>query len=429
MLMGRYVIADIEATGLGPERQMIEIALITVEDGKIIDVFETLLNPLVPLPKHIYDLTLITQRELELAPKFYEVAERVQRILRGAIFVSHNVAFDWPMLASAFELMGENIKLKTLCTLQMSQDLIPGLKGYSLEEMAKFFRIKLQVRHRALPDARACLDLFRELMELKIDSRPDRPLIFLPQHESFLKEVPHQAGILTLKDEHGKMLRLETCQNLSSTFSEILSVRPKNRTLLETCISVEWEVTGTALIAAFKCAKKKSPRWRWMITLGAEENGQMYFQKEAFKPDGRGKWFFESHSQVQNKLHDLRTQLPQQKFAWREGGASKEEILEHNQTVDRLLKETRFPTENLLLWGPGRTPGEWAYVLVRQGNLIGWGFDSRAPEVVLIRPDSIVRKRFGKIPTEKLLAIRYLQEHREDRFKKDQWRELKEKEC
>lgn len=429
MLMGRYVIADIEATGLGPERQMIEIALITIDDGKIVDVYETLLNPLIPLPKHIYDLTLISPRELEVAPKFYEVAEQIERRLRGSVFVSHNVAFDWAMLESAFHLMGEEIRLKTLCTLQMSQDLIPGLKGYSLEEMAKFFRIKLQVRHRALPDARACLDLFRELMELKTDTRPDRPLIFLPQHESFLKEIPHQAGILKLKDENGKILRIETCHDLHSTLTLILSVAPKNRELLETCMTVDWEVTGTALIAAFRCAKKKSPRWRWMITVGTNENGQLFFQKEAFRPDGRGKWFFQGHREAQDKFRDLNTQLPKQRFAWREGGPSKEEILEHNKEIERLLKETRFPSENLLLWGPGRTPGEWAYVLVRQGNLIGWGFDKRSPELVLEKPDSVVRTRYGKIPTEKLLAIRYLQEHRENRFKKDQWRELKEIEC
>lgn len=427
--MGRYVIADIEATGLGPERQMIELALITIDDGKVVDVYQTLLDPLIPLPKHIYDLTMIHPKELAAAPKFYEVAELVESKLRGATFVAHNVGFDWPMLAQAFELMGKTLKMKTMCTLRLSQELVPGLKGYTLEDMARFFRIKLQVRHRALPDAKACLELFRNLMELRHDARPDRPLYFLPEHEDILKRLPRTAGVLKFLDASKKVLRLEAAADMQETFQALLCVKPENRALLETCQDVSWEVTGSPLVAAFKRAKLENPRWRWMITVEEDPEGRWQFQKHAFRPGGAGRWFFQGHAECQQKLQQLRLELPRQTFAYREEGPSKGEVLEHNQVVERLLKETRFPTDNLLLWGPGREAGEWAYVLVRQGDLVGWGYDSRIPEEVLANPDSVVRKRFGKIPTERVVALRYLREHRENRFKKEQWRALKEIEC
>lgn len=429
MLLGRYVIADIEATGLGPERQMIELALITVEDDRVVDVYQTLLNPLVPLPKHIQDLTLIHPKELEAAPKFYEVAEKVSERLRGATFVAHNVAFDWPMLQSAFELLGVQLKNKTLCTLRLSQELIPGLKGYTLEEMAKFFRVKLQTHHRALPDAKAALEIFRQLMELRTEARPGQSIWFLPHHEELLKALPRQAGVLKFFDEHGKLQRLEAASDMVETFTELLQVRPRNRELLESCHTVSWEVTGSPLVAAFKRARSEKPRWRWMITLTEDEYGQLRFQKAPFRPTGSGHWFFQGHAECRRKLEQLNRELPQQRFAYREGGPTKAEVLEHNQAVERLLRETRFPAENLLLWGPGRSTGEWTYVLVRQGELVGWGHDERAPEEVLQNPDEVVRVRCGKIPTEKLVAVRYLREHREDRFKKDQWRALKEKTC
>ena len=233
MLMGRYVIADIEATGLGPERQMIELALITIEDGRVVDVYQTLLNPLVSFTQHIHDLTLIHPKELESAPKFYEVAEKVADKLRGATFVAHNVAFDWPMLQAAFELLGTPLQGKTLCTYKLAQELVPGLKAYTLEEMARFFRVKLQMHHRALPDARATLEIFKNLMELRTESRPHRPVLFLPHHDELLKKLPRQAGVLRFLDETGKVLRLESAAEMSETFTHLLGVKPENRQLLE----------------------------------------------------------------------------------------------------------------------------------------------------------------------------------------------------
>ncbi|MFP5457658.1 MAG: PolC-type DNA polymerase III [Bacteriovoracia bacterium] len=416
----RYVIADIEATGLEADRQMIELALITFENGKVTDVFETLLNPLVPVSKFITDFTLINPRQIENAPKFYEVAERVQLRLEGAVFVSHKVEFDWPMLRDAFEQMGRPLKCKTLCTLKLSQELVPGLKSYALEDLCKFFHVKMKERHRALPDALATLELFKELKSLAAGKGTSGPR-YLPHHESQLKKLPRRAGVLYCKDAKGIAFHIEATGDLSETALKLFAVRPEARDLLTRCEEIHFEVTGSELIAQFKKARFVPVRWQWMVRV-SEINGEKYFQLAEFKAQD-AIWVFQTRQEAAKALRDLNKKLPKEEFAWREGGKTKQEIIEHNRVIDDIVREASFPCENLLFWGPGPTPELWSYVLVRQGRLWGHGTDPRHPDQVILDPESAVTRKQDK--NLELLAIRYLREHRQKRHKVEAWRELK----
>ncbi|MBY0516962.1 MAG: 3'-5' exonuclease [Bacteriovoracaceae bacterium] len=422
----RYVIADIEATGLEENREMIEIALISFEEGVVKDVFETIINPTVPVSKDILDLTGITQRELDNSPKFYEIAERVALRLEGHVFVSHNVEFDWQMLSKAFEKMGRPLKCKTLCTLKLSQELIPGLRSYTLDEMCRFFNIKAINRHRALPDAKAALSLFKELKELVSTPRAALTPRYLPHHQPLLKKLPRHAGVLYFKDKEGVAFQIEAVEDLLAAAERALEVKPESRDLLERCEALHFEVTGSALIAQFKRARFSPMKWKWMITLEVDKLGEKFFHLKAFKANS-GVWFFEERDEAESFLKKLKKKIPQEKIVWREGGKSKEQILEHNRVLENLMSEAQFPCENLLLWGPGRSPQEFSYVLVKEGRLFGWAHHEAAPEEVLKNPESVVSKKTDA--QMEALAIRYLREHREKRIKRDQWRELKESSC
>ena len=422
----RYVIADIEATGLDSDRQMIELALITYQDGRVIEVYETLLNPLVPVPQEILNFTGISAKALEAAPKFYEVADQVIERLAGAVFVSHKVEFDWGMLQAAFEQMGKGVKCKTLCTLKLSQELIPGLKSYSLEELCRFFNIKTRELHRALPDAQAALKLFLELKGLASTPRVGLLPRFLPQHRAALDKLPRLAGVLYLKDAQGLAFKIEAAADLWARAQELLQVRPDNRELLLRCESMDFEVTGSELIAQFKRARFTPAKWQWMITVESDKTGEKFFHLQRYRAPG-APWCFTERAEGEKALRELKARLPREAFAWREGGKTKQEIVEHNRLVEDLAQEARFPCENLLLWGPGRSLSEWSYVLVRAGRLYGWGHAERPPEEVLLDPESVVRKKSD--PAAEALAVRYLREHREKRIKREQWRELKELPC
>jgi DNA polymerase III subunit epsilon len=419
----RYVIADIEATGLDVDREMIEIAFIVWEDGVVVDVFESLINPLVPVSTFITEFTDITHRQLENAPKFYEIADRVLMRLQDAVFVSHNVEFDLPMLEKAFTQMGIDFKMKSLCTLRLAQELVPGLKSYTLEDLCRFFHIKTKIKHRALPDAQAAMRLFLELRELASPKGKNK-ITYLPQHEKILKHIPAKAGVLYFKDETQKLLKALACADMSEVAMRELRVRAEARELLEKCSSVEFEVTGSELIAQFKSARFTPKKAKFVIVLCTTAEGEQHFMLKPFHPRFEALWTFESKNKAMRFLKNLEAQFPRSHFAWREGGKTKQEIYEHNKVVERILKESSFPAKNLLLWGPGRHAEEWSYILIQEGRLYGWSYDEKRPEEVIGNPLSIVRRRKSSELQE--LAVRYFKEHRQKRKKNDQWRELKE---
>lgn len=398
---------------------MIEIALITWEEGRITDVYQTLLNPLVPVSKFIHDLTLIGQRELVDAPKFYEVAEAVALRLEGAVFVSHKVEFDWPMLERAFAQLGRPLKLKTLCTLELAQDLIPGLKSYALEDLCRFFRIPLKEQHRALPDAEACLKLFLELRELTRGAVGTKPR-YLPEHEAVLKDLVARPGLLYCFDEAQRAFEIHATDNVLALGQELLAIGAKNKARLKQLRSLRTEVTGSELIAQFRRARFEGRPLRWMITL-REHEGLKRLEVAKLKA-GEALWRFSSEAVARKKLKALERQLHAGDFAWREGGLSKNEKLALNRALEELVRPQRFPCENLLLWSEGRRLGEWSYVLVRAGRLVGYTYSALPPEQMLQAPDAHIPRR--STAWEEELCIRYLREHRHRRIKHDQWREL-----
>ena len=127
----------------------------------------------------IQDLTSISQRQVSEAPKFYEVADAVRMRLEGNVFVSHNTDFDFGLLRKKYLEMGQDLKMKHFCTLKVAQHEIPGLRNYNLDALCSFFGIKIKQRHRALGDAKATLELFKELFQLRMKTYTK--IMYLPR--------------------------------------------------------------------------------------------------------------------------------------------------------------------------------------------------------------------------------------------------------
>src|SRR5210317_2185967 len=99
-----YAIIDIETTGGRAGRDKItEVGVILFDGERVVDTFESLVNPECYIPYGITQLTGISQEMVEDAPKFYEVAKRVVEITEGAIFVAHNVRFDYSFMREEFK--------------------------------------------------------------------------------------------------------------------------------------------------------------------------------------------------------------------------------------------------------------------------------------------------------------------------------------
>ena len=98
------------------------------------------------------------------APTFDMVADRIHDITEGAIFVAHNVLFDFGFIQKEMNWVDREFLRRTLCTVRLSRKLIPGQPSYSLGKLCRSLEIPLQGRHRAYGDAAATVKLFEMLL-------------------------------------------------------------------------------------------------------------------------------------------------------------------------------------------------------------------------------------------------------------------------
>jgi len=151
-----YVVVDVETTGgRGESHRVTEIGAVKLRDGKIVGRFSTLLNPQRMIPPGITKLTGITPAMVEDAPYFSDIADEFEEFMQGAIFVAHNVEFDYGFIAREFGRLGRKFRYPRLCTCATMRKLYPGRRSYSLAALAEAWDIPLRNHHRALCDAEA----------------------------------------------------------------------------------------------------------------------------------------------------------------------------------------------------------------------------------------------------------------------------------
>jgi DNA polymerase-3 subunit epsilon len=155
-----YVVVDIETTGgRAGNHKITEIGAVKVQHGKIIDEWQTLLNPERRIPANITALTGISDAMVSNAPRFSEVADEFRAFCEGAIFVAHNVNFDFGFIKTEYERIDQRFSMPKLCTVQQMRKVYPKLPSYSLANLTKHFAIKMTRHHRAMSDAKAAAEL------------------------------------------------------------------------------------------------------------------------------------------------------------------------------------------------------------------------------------------------------------------------------
>lgn len=190
-----YAIVDIEATSgsLHSDEGMIQFACILFQDGRILEEFNTLVNPLKQVPARIQELTGITQQDVDYAPLFEEIAPIIHELLQETIFVAHNVAFDFEFLNEQFQTVGlPALEIPAIDTVVLSQILFPNANYYNLQELTEWLGYDLDTPHDALYDARATVFLLRQLIQ-KVEQLPAVTLQQLAQLGSGL---PYQSARL-----------------------------------------------------------------------------------------------------------------------------------------------------------------------------------------------------------------------------------------
>ena len=155
-----YVVVDVETTGgRGDNHRVTEIGAVKVIDGRVVERYQTLLNPQRTIPPNIIRLTGITPAMVADAPSFADIADDFETFMDGAIFVAHNVEFDYGFIAREYARLGRAFRFPKLCTCASMRRLYPGHRSYSLAALCSQFDISLRQHHRALCDAEAAAEL------------------------------------------------------------------------------------------------------------------------------------------------------------------------------------------------------------------------------------------------------------------------------
>ena len=256
-----YTIIDIETTGGNNKSGRItEIAAFLHDGHKLIDKFSTLINPGIPIPPFIKNLTGITDEMVADAPAFEEIAAELDRFTANSIFVAHNVNFDYSFIKEEFRRIGRDFKRKTLCTVQLSRHSFPGLASYSLGKITAQLDIGFTGHHRAEADARATVHLFEKIITHESQTGlfdahfgvPDLDSINSPYiNRAFLDAIPDECGVVRFYNREDSLIYIKrSSQILTAICSKLRSngVKEQNE-FLEEVYRIEAELTGSPLLA------------------------------------------------------------------------------------------------------------------------------------------------------------------------------------
>lgn len=407
-----YAIVDIETTGGCASGSGITEIAILIHNGKtIIDRYQTLINPQVPIPIYIQALTGITDDMVYDSPVFGQVAEQIYKVLEGRVFVAHNVNFDYSFIKHHLERVGYIFNAQKLCTVRLSRKIKPGLKSYSLGKLCAALNIPLIERHRAEGDAQATAILFSRLLQWDTEghittmlgkkSKEQQLPPNLP-HLDFEK-LPHSPGVYYFKDQTGKVVYVGKAKDIRKRVSSHFTghnPKPQRQHFLRSIHSIDHEACGTELMAllleaveikrlwpAFnKAIKRQAPKFA--LYSYEDQNGYFHLEVGNHRKGLDNIHTFNLKAEALNLLFklirdfELRSDLCGFKSAIENGSGVKEpEIgieklppIEYNDRVLNAIEHLRLTMQSFIILDKGRNEDEQSCIWVENGCSYGFGY-------------------------------------------------------
>ncbi|RXP55782.1 DNA polymerase III subunit epsilon [Lutibacter sp. HS1-25] len=408
-----YAIVDIETSG--HSSKITEISIFIFDGKKVIDEYTTLVNPECVIPPFITNLTGITNAMVGSAPKFYEIAKKIEEITADTIFVAHNVNFDYNIIQQEFKDLGFEFKRKKLCTVRLSRKLIPGLSSYSLGSLCATQNIVINDRHRAKGDAEATTILFEKLIKLDKNEEvfnsflnPRSRQATLPPllSKKTVDELSEKTGVYYFKNEKNEIIYVGKANNIKQrVLSHFYDKSKKEVTMCLETAQVTFTETGSELVALLLESaeiKKIFPKFnraqrRAQESVGLfsyeDRNGIIHlaFNKLKLIPNPLMKFhnttevrsFLEKLCEEYNlcpKYCHLQSKLDNcfhyQIKECRGVCSDKETVENYNERVIEAIQSFQFETENFVIKEAGRTSNENAYILIINGIYKGFGYEN-----------------------------------------------------
>ena len=400
-----YAIVDIETTGSAAAYGKITEIAILIHDGqRVVDEFQSLVNPECGIPIGITSLTGISNEMVADAPRFYEIAREVYQLLDGNIFVAHNVNFDYSFIKKEFQELGGTFNRPKLCTVRLSRKVFPGLKSYSLGRLSEHFGIKNEARHRAMGDARATV----ELMDLLIQNDDGQIDQFLKRNskeadlppnlpKQVFESLPELTGVYYFHDEHGKVLYVGKANSIKARIRNHFSGTDVvyKQGLKDLIYDISFELCGDEMIAfllesfeikrlfpPFNKAQKyptakyglyhyEDVRGFHRLSIGKVQKG--HAPLKSFTSFDKARTFliqFVKEHELDPELCSLPASM--MKYFGYSFKASDHKVLK--ERFEKALTEIDDARKTYCLFGEGRTIGEKSVVLIEEGTYKGFGF-------------------------------------------------------
>lgn len=409
-----YAVIDIETTGRSAKGQKITEIAILIHDGKkVIDEYQTLINPETSIPYSITQLTGICDEMLVHAPKFFEVARKIYEMTEDHIFVAHNVAFDYGIIRSEFLNLGGEYERERMCTVKLSRQLLPGHQSYSLGKLCADLDIPIVGRHRAYGDAKATTTLLeilinknKEFGEEKLTpySKVQVPKIPPLLDVDIFKNLPKETGVYYFHDSKGKIIYVGKANNIRQrVLSHFNDKSLKERTMFEFIANITYELTGNELVALLHESaeiKRLMPQYNHAQKRKSETHGLYVYENQkgilqlaygkingsampilSFYTLGQAKRYVEQLVE-KNSLCSKYTGLEKTNsscFGYmikRCKGicCEQETVQQYNERVEKVLSEMIIKNDDFFIEEKGRTEEECAIVQIKQGTYQGFGF-------------------------------------------------------
>ncbi len=413
----KYAVVDLETTGGIPKRDKItEIAIILFDGQKIIKEFQSLINPERSIPPNITRITGITNEMVVDAPKFFEVAKDVVELTEGAIFVAHNVRFDYHFLREEFKKLGFTFTRRNLCTVKLSRKAFPGLDSYSLGNLIRYFKIDVDNGHRAYDDAWATTIILEKIFKEQNTKKEINSLVTesikltkLPPSLTVqsIEDLPAKCGVYYFIDKGGQIIYIGKSINIQKRVKQHFSKHTsKADKLLNNVHEINFEITGSELLSLLKESKEikevhpiinkmqKTRHYKFAIVKSQDKSGYHKYQvvradktEEALSYYGSRKSAMSHITQIGeafdlchkiNGIDKSKNSCFNYELDKCSGACIGDEFpISYNEKFDQnLIVVNRLFEENFILMEEGRSYGEKAVFLVEKGHYQGSGYIS-----------------------------------------------------
>ncbi len=162
------IVLDFETSGMSPERgdRAIEVGAVRVEDGVIVERFQSLMNPGRRISAFIERFTGISNAMLAEAPPAEEVMERFAAFLGAAPLVAHNASFDRRFLDAELARVGRRRRQPFGCSMLVARRIYPQAPNHKLETLVRYRDLPTEGDfHRALADSQMTAHLWQAMVE------------------------------------------------------------------------------------------------------------------------------------------------------------------------------------------------------------------------------------------------------------------------